>query len=232
MLVWYIVSVIVGVEMILPSPASAIERLFELMKTGEFWVAVGNTISRALISFILSFVLAVILSVISYIAPIFVKILNPIVVILRAVPTMSIILLALIWLDSKTAPMLIAFLILFPHLYASLFSSLNGINRELIEVSKAFKVPLGRQIVGLYLPSILPSTLDAMKANLSLGVKVTIAGEVLAQTALSMGICMQISKIYFDTAELLGWTIMAIVISYVFEGCFELIKRLSVRWKR
>ena len=232
LLVWYIASVIVGVEMILPTPAQAIARLFTLLKQSTFWLAVLNTVGRAVLSFVLSFVLALVLSIVSYLVPVVAKMLNPIVVILRAVPTMSIILLALIWLDSSTAPILIAFLILFPHLYASLLSSLNGIDKELIDVSEAFKVPVNKRILGLYFPSVLPSALDAMKANISLGIKVTIAGEVLAQTALSMGVFMQISKMYFDTAELLGWTLMAIIVSYLFEGLFELIKMFAVRWKR
>ncbi len=232
LLIWYVISSFIGVEMILPSPIQSLIRLFDLINTSEFWIAVGNTLLRALFSFVLSFVLAVVLGVVSYILPIFAKILNPIIVILRAIPTMSIILLALIWLDSKTAPILIAFLILFPHLYSSLLSAFENINKELIDVSNAFKVPIWKRITCLYLPSILPSTLDAMKANVSLGIKVTIAGEVLAQTALSMGVYMQISKMYFDTAELLGWTIMSILLSYILEGVFEIIKKISIRWKR
>lgn len=232
LLVWYVVSLIVGVEMILPSPSEAISKFFTLFITTEFWTAVGNTLLRTLISFVISVVTAIIMAVVSYLVPQVGKILNPIVVILRSVPTMSIILLALIWMSSNTAPILIAFLILFPQLYSSILSALNEVREELIDVSKAFKVPLKVRIFKLYFPLVLPTTLDAMRSNISLGVKVTIAGEVLAQTALSMGIYMQISKTYFDTAELLGWTVMAILLSYALEGCFILLKTFTVRWKK
>ncbi|MBO7178534.1 MAG: ABC transporter permease subunit, partial [Clostridia bacterium] len=169
--------------------------------------------------------------VVSYVLPVVAKTLSPIVVILRSVPTMSSILLALIWLDSKSAPILIAFLILFPQLYSSFLSALNGVSEELIDMSKAYKVPVFKRIMGLYIPEILPSSLDAMKSSVSFGVKITIAGEVLAQTFNSMGVSMQISKSYFDTAELLGWTIMAILLSYGLEGVFSLIKYFAVRRK-
>ena len=232
LLSWLIASKIIGIEMILPTPLQAIKELFELFGTGEFWLAVGNTLGRALYSFILSTILAIVLAVASYLLPQLAKVLSPIIVILRSVPTMSIILLALIWLDSTSAPVLIAFLILFPQLYASFLSSLNGISNHLIDMSKAYKVPISKRIIGLYVPEVLPSSLDAMKSNVSLGMKVTIAGEVLAQTFGSMGIFMQISKMYFDTAELLGWTIMAIILSYALEGVFTLIKFIIVRGKR
>ena len=230
-LIWFIVAKIIGVEMILPTPIEAMERLFALLGTSDFWLAVSGTLGRALYSFVLSSVFAIILAVVSYVLPVVAKTLSPIVVILRSVPTMSIILLALIWLDSKSAPILIAFLILFPQLYASFLSALNGVSEELIDMSKAYKVPVFKRIMGLYIPEILPSSLDAMKSSVSFGVKITIAGEVLAQTFNSMGVSMQISKSYFDTAELLGWTIMAILLSYGLEGVFSLIKYFAVRRK-
>ncbi len=232
LLVWYIVSLIVGIEMVLPSPKDAVLKLFNLFGQNSFWLAVGNTTLRVLISFIISVLLAVIFAIVSYLIPIFGKIINPIIVIFRAVPTMSIILLALIWMKSNTAPLLIAFLILFPQLYASFYSALKGINDDLIDMSKAFNVPIKTQIFKLYVPSVLPQSLDSMRANISLCVKVTIAGEVLAQTMNSMGLFMQISKIYFDTAELLGWTVMAIILSYLLESIFIMIKFFAVRWKR
>ena len=230
-LIWFIVAEVIGVEMILPTPVESIKRLFMLLGTNDFWLAVAGTLGRALYSFTLSTALAILLAVISYLLPVFAKILSPIVIILRSVPTMSIILLALIWLDSKSAPVLIAFLILFPQLYSSFLSALNAVKEELIDMSKASKVPVFKRVIGLYVPEILPSSIDAMKSSVSFGVKITIAGEVLAQTFNSMGVSMQISKLYFDTAELLGWTIMAIVLSYALEGVFSLIKYFVVRRK-
>ena len=231
-LIWFIASKVVDVEMILPTPIQSLKRLFVLLGKEDFWLAVSSTLGRSLYAFAIAVLCAIVFAIIGYVIPQFAKVISPIIVILRSVPTMSIILLALIWLDSNSAPILIAFLILFPQLYASFLSSLNGISLELIDMSKAYKVPVWKRIVGLYVPEILPTSLDAMKANVSLGVKVTIAGEVLAQTFSSMGVNMQISKMYFDTAELLGWTIMAITLSYALEGVFSLIKLFAVRVKK
>ncbi len=232
LLIWFVASKVVGVEMILPTPFQSIKKLFELFGKEEFWLAVGSTLGRSLYAFTLAVLCAILFAIVGYLIPQFARVISPIIVILRSVPTMSIILLALIWLDSASAPVLIAFLILFPQIYASFLSALNGINGDLIDMSKAYKVPVWKRIISLYIPEILPNSLETMKANVSLGVKVTIAGEVLAQTFSSMGVNMQISKMYFDTAELLGWTIMAIVLSYALEGIFSLIKFFAVRGRK
>ena len=195
-----------------------IEEFFDLLGTKEFYVAVGGTLVRALISFALAFVFAVLLAVAGYLLPPLSKILAPIVTVLRSVPTMSIILLSLIWLTSKESPVLITFLIVFPLLYSSLERSLKNIDGYALSMSKVFGVPVLTRIFRMYIPAVLPDTIAASRSNISLGLKVMIASEVLAQTVNSMGVAMQISRVYLDTAALMGWTIAA--------------GRLLVRWKR
>ena len=230
LLIWFIASKIVDIELILPTPFEAITQFFLLLGDVRFWVAIGNTLLRAIISFLISTLLASIVAVIAYLVPQFAKIINPIIVIVRSVPTMSIILLAIIWLTSFSSPILITFLILFPSLYSAFKSALDNVDRQLIDMSKAFNVPIKRQITHLYLPSIAPQSLDAMRSSASFGVKITIASEVLAHTAKSIGIYMQGHSLNFDTASLLAWTIAAVALSYLIEGVFVLIKKFVVRW--
>ena len=99
LLAWFIASKTIGVEMILPSPIASLQKLFELFVESEFWNAVGNTVGRAIFAFLLSTLLAIVFSIVGYVVPQFAKILSPIIIILRSIPTMSIILLALIWLN-------------------------------------------------------------------------------------------------------------------------------------
>ena len=222
LLIWFIAAEITDMEIILPAPARAFEEFFELLGTKEFYVAVGGTLVRALISFALAFVFAVLLAVAGYLLPPLSKILAPIVTVLRSVPTMSIILLSLI----------ITFLIVFPLLYSSLERSLKNIDGYALSMSKVFGVPLITRIYRMYIPAVLPDTIAAARSNISLGLKVMIASEVLAQTVNSMGVAMQISRVYLDTAALMGWTIAAVILSYLLEGAVLLIGRLLVRWKR
>lgn len=232
LLVWFIAAKVTDMEIILPTPARAFEEFFTLLGTKDFYVAVGGTLGRALISFALAFVFAVFLAVAGYLLPPLSKVLAPVITILRSVPTMSIILLSLIWLTSKESPVLITFLIVFPLLYSSLERSLKNIDRYALAMSKVFGVPLLTRIYRMYIPAVLPDTIAAARSNISLGLKVMIASEVLAQTVKSMGVAMQISRVYLDTASLMGWTIAAVVLSYLLEGAVLLIGRFLVRWKR
>lgn len=231
-LIWYLFALEMDIEMILPTPARTFEELGSLLGQKIFWIALRNTCLRALAGFGLAFGIAVVLAIIAYVLPPIGKMLSPLITIARSVPTMSIILLALIWLSSKTAPLLIAFLLVFPVLYGSFSSALSDIDGKLIAMSKVYGVPLYKRILTLYIPSVVPSALDAMTSGISLAIKVTIAGEVLAQTSESMGINMQNARAYLDTASLLAWTFAAVVVGYIAECVMRLIKKLTIRWQK
>jgi len=103
-LLWFIAAKAIGTQMILPSPGETVRRLFSLVGSGDFWLATLGTLKRSMLSFAYSFILALVLAVLSYVVKPVYKLLSPIITIARAVPTMSIILLAIIWLTAETSP--------------------------------------------------------------------------------------------------------------------------------
>lgn len=231
-LIWYIAAIAVDIELILPRPALVFKELLALISGKTFWTAVGGTLSRSFTGFAISFALAMILAVAGFaIKPIH-RAFSPLVIISRAIPTMSVILLSLIWLTSQTSPILISSLIIFPMFYSDFYSALNNIDKGVIDMAKLYKVGAKDIVTRLYIPNILPSVLDSVRSGISFNVKIVIAAEVLAQTRQSMGISMQISRVMLDTASLLAWTAAAVTISYALELIVELIKRFAVKWRR
>jgi|AGTN01.1.fsa_nt_gi ABC-type nitrate/sulfonate/bicarbonate transport system, permease component len=229
LLLWLAAAKIVGLEMILPTPAAAIKKFFFLLSAPVFWNSAAHTLLRTLIAFSFSFLAALIFSVLSYVFKPISKLLAPLVSVVRSVPTMSIILISIIWFKRDTSPIFITSLIVFPLLYAAFYGALNGIDKGLLDMSAAFKVPLKTRLGGLYILSIARPVLTAVKSNISLSVKITISAEVLAQTRASMGLGMQNARVYLDTAELLGWTVAAVLISAGLELLVEIISRFALR---
>lgn len=230
-LVWGIAAIITGKEIILPTPIKVLESLGELFLDSSFYKAVGTTLLRSLESYFIAFVLAIILAVLSSLNRIVEKLLSPFIIITRAIPTMSVILLALIWLNSNLAPMFVAFLIIFPLLYTGIFDSIKRVDKGLVDMSKVYKVGKHNIISKLYIRETLPSVFTLMRSTLSFNLKLIIAGEVLAYTSLSMGRFMQRASAYLDTATLLAWTVAAIVIGYLLELFVIALKKIFVKWE-
>ncbi len=229
--IWAIFASVVGIEIIVPSIKSTFVGLGEILSSAKFYSSALNTLLRAIIAFALAMVSAVIFSILSAFFPIIYKLLSPLIAIMRAVPTMSIILLTVVWMKPETSPILIAYIIIFPLMYAGIYSSVTGVDKDLVDMSRAYKVSKKDMIKSLYLPSIAPSFFDISKANISLTVKLIISAEIIAQTRFSLGIMMQIARSQLETAQLLAYTILAIVMSYLLELFVGLIKRLVVRWQ-
>lgn len=231
-LIWFVVAKIIDIELIIPSIENTFKMLFELFMQKTFYVSILGTLLRTLLSFLLAFGAAIVLAVLSAFLPFIYKLFSPIVTIVRAIPTMSLILLTIIWLNSDTSPLLVGFFIVFPIMYGSFYTAIISVDDDLIQMSKAYNVSKKDMIFSLFLPNIAPSFFDSVRSTISLNVKIIISAEVLAQTKKSMGVMMQISKAQLDTATLLAWTLIAIILSYVLEFLVYFIKKSVIRWEK
>ncbi len=229
-IVYAIISKVVGVELISPSVGSTLKEFFAMFGKGEFYKAVGGTLWRAFIAYVLSFVLAFALAALTKLWKPLGRAVSPIVALIRVLPTMSLILLALIWFNSFQSTVLVAFCIVFPMLYTGFCDAIESVDKDLIEMSRVYAVDKRRLVTKLYIPQALPSVFTSIKSSIGLNLKLIISAEVLAQTADSMGLYMQLAKINLDTAVLLAWTIVAILLGGLFEGIVTLIQKKAVKW--
>lgn len=227
---WIAASAAIGKEYILPGPGETFRALPEILKH-DFARIVLTTLLRSLSAFLTSFLLAALTCILAALIPGFNRFLEPVVTFLRATPTISVIMFALIWMDSNTAPVAISSLVLFPMLYASFYSAYAATDERLTELSKLYKVPPAKQALRLYLPSMLPGVVSASKSNIGLSVKLTVAAEVLSQTGrdIGIGISMQMTKYTLDTPGLLVWTLVAILLSAALEFAVWLIGKLTIK---
>lgn len=228
---WAATAAYVGSDLILPSVSSAFGGLGDLFAQKSTYVDIACTLLRALRGFVLSFAVALVLSVAAAFAKPFAKLISPIISVMRSTPTMSVILLCLLWTNAQLTPVLVTVLIIFPLLYASVYSAITGVDKKLVEMAAVYKVPFLTRLAKLYIPSVLPAVFSSVRSTLSLTVKLTIAAEVLAQTRDSIGVNMQLANLYLETPALIAWTIVAIVLGAVLELAVYALSELCMRWK-
>ena len=231
-LIWTISATSINKEYLIPYPTSVIKALLELIRDNNFFSIIKTTITSCLYSFFISFIIAIILAITSYIIPILEDIFKPIINILKAIPTISILLIALIWVPSSTSPILVGSIILCPMMYASFLTSLKGVDPKLIELSTIYNISIWDKITKLYIPYIIEPLFSQSKSCISLSVKLTIAAEVLAHTMNSIGIQMQIAKTFIEMDVIFAWTIIAILLALLLEGLLSLILLLIKRRKK
>lgn len=201
LLIWAVAYFLVGNDYMLPSVFDCFLSGCALLATPTFWQAFLGTILRVFFAFVLSFVFAAVFAVISYLLPPFGGVFSVIVAVMRSLPVLAVLLIILTFSSAGVAPVIVAFLSLFPMLYTAFHSALLGVDKNLIEMSRVYKVPLKKQLCCLYIPSVLPTAVETAGAAFAFSLKLVVSAEVLARTAQSLGAMIQDMQIYSQTAE-------------------------------
>lgn len=209
-----------GKMLLLASPLSALTRLLQLAGTVGFWQAVAASAARILGGFLLSCLLAVACGALSVRFRRVGELLAPLVAVVKAVPVVSFIILALIFFDARNLSVFIAGLMVFPPVYLNVRSGIAGADRQLLEMARVFRVPWHRTVWNVYIPAVLPHFRSAAALGLGLCWKSGVAAEVIGLPAGTIGERLYTAKIYFETPDLFAWTAVIVAVSVGFEKLF------------
>lgn len=216
-LIWFFAYIMVGDEIVLPSPLSTIVNAFEKLISRGFWLALLGTLGRALIAFSLSFIIAMILVLVTIKFRLSNYVIKILISILRALPTIAVVLMLLLWTTSKVAAVIVTMIVILPTIYATLRSCFDNIDTNIIQMCDLYKVPKSKQFKRYIIPVLTPNIIEAIGGGISLNIKLMVAAEVIAGTAHSVGQLMNQSKIYFETSELFALVLIMVIISVVIE---------------
>ena len=230
-IIWKIASVFYNSEMILPSPESVLFTTIKLLSSKNFLLVISATILRGLTGFALSFILGTGLGILAGINKSFNAFLKPILVSVRSTPVISLILLALIWFNVEMVAIFIAFLTMFPFICTNVIDGIKNVDHELIEMSRIYKVHRIKIIKEVYLPAITPFIFSGASSAMGFGWRAVIIGEVLSQPKFGIGTLMQTAQTFLLVNEVIAWTIIAIIISYLFEIIIRKIENYIIVWK-
>ncbi|MCB2195460.1 MAG: ABC transporter permease [Bacteroidetes bacterium] len=228
---WKVASLIYNSDLILPSPESTILTTLKLLFSKNFLLVVGATMLRGILGFVISFILGILLGILAGTNRSFEAFLNPILVTIRSTPVISLILLALIWFKVDFVAIFIAFLTMFPFICTNVIDGIKNADRDLIEMAKVYKVNHTKIIKEVYLPAITPFIFSGASSAMGFGWRAIIIGEVLSQPQFGIGTLMQSAQTYLLVKEVIAWTIIAILISSVFELIIRKIEKAVIIWK-
>lgn len=230
--VWQGVSLAVGSEILVASPARTFGALLSLLREGAFYRAVLGSLMRICAGFALALALGIALGALSFAVGWVRALLHPVVSVVKATPVASFVILALIWISSKNLSIFISFLMVFPIMYENMLAGLESADAKLLEMGQVFHLSRMARIRAIYLPAAYPFLLSAARLSLGMCWKSGIAAEVIGQPRQSIGAELNQAKLFFNTPDLFAWTVTIIVVSVVFERLVLCgIRALMRRWE-
>ena len=218
LLLWQILSLLIGSELLLPSPIAVLRRFVILLSSGESWRNVALTLLRIMGGYLLGVATGVLLAALSAAFPFAETLLAPLRSIVKATPVTSFILLALLWLTSGMVPLFIAFLMVLPIVWTNTLTAILQTDQQLLEMARVFRLRRGRILTKIYVPSVLPQLLAACTTALGFAWKSGVAAEIIALPKASVGYQLYRSKLTIETVDLFAWTLLVVILSMLLEA--------------
>ena len=231
-IVWQIISILVEHDVLLVSPVTVFLKLLQLVREPGFWQSVSYSFIRIAAAFFLATLSWVIFAALSARFRRIEEFLAPFMLIVKATPVASFIILVLIWIPARNLSMIISYLMVLPIIYTNVLSGIRSTDIKLLEMAVVFEIPKRRRITHIYVSQVLPFFQSACLLGLGLCWKSGIAAEVIGIPKGSIGERLYTAKIFLATPDLFAWTLTIILISVIFEKVFmllvqHLIKRLE-----
>jgi NitT/TauT family transport system permease protein len=223
---WQAVAMIVNNRLLLASPVSVIGRLYTVFIGEGFAPSVWFSFSRITLGFLIALLSGTVLAVAAGRFRVVETLLWPYMITIKSVPVASFIVLSLIWFTSQTLSAFTSFLMVLPIIYTNVLEGVKSVDARMTELAEVFRVPWKRRLVYIWIPQIKPFLISGCSVSFGLSWKAGIAAEVIGIPEGSIGEKLYYAKVYLNSADLLAWTLIIVIMSIIFEKLFVfLLKR-------
>ena len=217
---------------IFPGLSETLAKGRELLWQPATYFTVLTTLERIFIGFLLSSVFGIVLGVALALSR-WVRIaFLPIVKIAMGVPSLTWVLFGILWFRSMEMRVwFFMFILVFPITAMNSYDGVRAIPQDLYQMVKSFRPSFLRLLKLLIVPSAMPFIFSGLRVSLSFAGRIAVFAEALSASS-GIGASMFMSNQMFDTAGLLIWTIILVLILAAMDVVLDLAERHWFRWRR
>ncbi len=231
LIIWGACAYFTDNEYLLPTVGDTLKEFFALFVDAKFYSALLSTLIRSLIAFILSFLIASTLAFFASKSKIMERLILPLISIVRALPTLAIVLLLLIWTNNQIAPILVTSLVVMPTSYTHVKSAIESIDKNSVEAGMVDGTDRVSSFFRIELPQIAPMIYSAVGSGLALNLKLMVAAEVMSATVKSLGTMLNISNYNAEIAKMLALVLVVVILGLIIELLFNYFSKKTGEWK-
>ena len=232
LIIWQAASIVIRNEILFAGPIETVKSLIALCGESVFFNSVISSYLHIMAGIITGTLLGLFLSCLAYKYRFLDDFLSPAVLLMKAVPVASFVVLVLIWAGNRNLSTIISGIIVFPIIYTSVLTGLKNSDRSLLEMAYVYRMPIFNKIRYIFIPALFPIFKNAIALSIGMGFKSGVAAEVIGQPLMSMGNGIYNAKIYLNTGELFAWTLAIVVISWITEKIIGFVLSFFDRSKK
>lgn len=216
-LFWWLLAKRIDSPLILPSPSLVFEKMWDILLSETFGQVIKGTLRHVLLGFSIAFGAGVVSGILSGLFRPVNFFFYPWILLLRATPVMSFILYLLLFVPTSFVAVWVSFFIVFPVIHTNVLEGFRSVDLKLLEMANLYKVPLKKQLLKIYIPSIFPYLMAASISGMGINIKAVITAEAMALPEFSIGTALFSARNYLETETILAWTLLIILIAIVMD---------------
>ncbi|RJO78383.1 ABC transporter permease subunit [Nocardia panacis] len=232
-LVWQIASASGALAPeLLAAPATVLRTAWDLLAAGTLQHAIGVSLGRAAVGFVLGAAAGIGLAVVAGLSRIGEYLVDPPVQMLRTVPFYGLIPLLILWFGIGEPPkiVLVAFGVAIP-LYLNTFAGIRGVDPKLAELARVQQLGRFALIGHLVLPGALPQTLVGLRQSLGVAWLALIVAEQVNADA-GIGYLINDAREFLRTDIIVVGLLVYGLLGLLTDALVRLIERRALRWRR
>jgi ABC-type nitrate/sulfonate/bicarbonate transport system permease component len=205
---------------IIPSPLQVTSAFVEMLMDGRLLADAGVSIGRVLIGFTLGSIAAILCGVVTGRNQTARKLLGPIINLLRPIPAISIVPLAIIWFGlGETSKVFTVFWGVFFPVWVSTHVGVSSVNIEYLWVAQSLGVTRWAILGEVVLPGAATVILAGMRTGVSIGFICLVAAE-MAGASSGLGFRISISHLTFRVDQMIAAIAMLGILGAVADKLF------------
>jgi NitT/TauT family transport system permease protein len=214
-----------------PSPSAVAKVLFSLFAEGEIWPHLEATFSAALIGLVAGLALGIVLGFVAALTPLFAQLIEPVMILLNAIPRVILAPLFVIWLGidlaSKVALALILVVVL---IFFAVYGGIKEVDQRLVE--RVRTLGGGRRVLirEVYVPSVTAWVMGSLKVAVGFAFTGAIVGEFVASSR-GLGYLLQFAQSTYNAALTIALIALIMAFVVVLFAVSEWLERRLLRWR-
>jgi NitT/TauT family transport system permease protein len=213
-------------QLLLPSPFKVLSTLIRLLSMPDFWIDIGASVLRIVVSFAMAAAIAVPLGIVMGAFRALEAFFNPFIAAWRYLPAPSFIPVLLMWFGTGEGPKIaLLFIGVVFFLVVLVMDYTKQVRPEFIETSLTLGGSNGQVLRTVIVPAVLPNVVVAMRQMLAVSWTYLVIAEIVASTN-GIGAMMMRARRFLHTDEIMAGIVVIGVLGLLCDMLFRMLHRL------
>jgi NitT/TauT family transport system permease protein len=230
--IWWLVSLRMP-HYVLPGPARVLDALHRISANGELWNNLGITLGRVAAGFSLATLIGLPLGIVLGASKRLGEFFEPIIPVMNTISSAIWAIFAIIWFGvSNATTIFVVFMTAMPLIITNVWQGTRTVNADFIELAHTLRMPHGKVMTKIYLPSILPYFFSGARLAFGFGWRVSLVAETIGSSS-GVGYRLRQAADLIQTDQVFAWTLaLVVMMAFIEMGVLRPLENHLFRWKK